>query len=277
MNKETLSSLYGVMSPYNNTIFYVYTDMYNYQTSGKGMIQSAIKDVTVLQYLEEYTESLDYEEFYNQSTRKIREIFTTSQEWLEMSIQRILIAHHYQIKTWIDTLNLQYNPIENYNMIETEKTDNTNQDSGNDKLEINTTTNLTMLRGEQSVTSQDNIGEQSGSRTTNGQVAPFNASYSDSEKGVENYNDSSYSNSSNSNRLSYEDTDSTKVEDTHTTTYGKNNTFNGSRTLTRTGNIGVTTSQQMLESERKIAEFDIIRKIVELINRDLCEGVWVIL
>lgn len=42
------------------------------------------------------------------------------------------------------------------------------------------------------------------------------------------------------------------------------------RTQTRTGNIGVTTTQQMLEQERKIAEFNMISYIAQSFKQRFC-------
>lgn len=42
-----------------------------------------------------------------------------------------------------------------------------------------------------------------------------------------------------------------------------------SHNLTRSGNIGVTTSQQMIESERELANFNIIRQFCEELNKEI--------
>ena len=264
------------------TIADVYNELYSYQTSNVGLIKSAIKDVTALSYLEDYADSLDFEEFFNQNKRFVRPrcIVTNEaiqQEWLERNVQRILLAHSYTIKGLLESLEFEYNPIENYRMEETETTDNTNNTSGSDTLSINKNTTVTMDRGAQSVSNSENIGAQSGNSTSTEQIAPWNASYTDNKKVSDNYNANAYTNSSSSNRLSYKDSDSTTGKDTHTTDYGKNEKFDGNRTLTRAGNIGVTTSQQMIQAQRDLLQFDVIRQIVELINQNLCTGVYYIL
>ena len=96
-------------------------------------------------------------------------------------------------KAWA-TLNLDYNPIENYNMTETESPAETTQSS-----------------------------------TSNSGVYGYNSSTSVPA-----------------------DTASGSIV----------NTTQTARSLTRSGNIGVTTSQQMIEQERKIALYDYFREVV---------------
>ena len=73
--------------------------------------------------------------------------------------------------------------------------------------------------------------------------------------------------------------------DRDTMQHGRANTTSGSntsggtetrqRTLTSSGNIGVTTSQQMLESELKLRrDWNIYRMICDDFRRALCVGVW---
>lgn len=49
---------------------------------------------------------------------------------------------------------------------------------------------------------------------------------------------------------------------------------NGSEDVTRTGNIGVTTSQQMLESEIKLRQYDIEQQIFNDIDKILCLSIY---
>lgn len=54
----------------------------------------------------------------------------------------------------------------------------------------------------------------------------------------------------------------------------KTTTHKGSETLTRSGNIGVTTSQQMLESELKIRQFDFYKQVYNDIDSILCLSIY---
>ena len=54
----------------------------------------------------------------------------------------------------------------------------------------------------------------------------------------------------------------------------KDSTETGTETTTRHGNIGVTTSQQMLESEIKVRQFDVIKSIYNDIDSILCMKIY---
>ena len=134
-------------------------------------------------------------------------------------------------KNWTklyNTLKEEYNPIENYNM--TEKSTYTDTDTGSldrsDKVEYGKTVNSTA--GQQS-TSHDqyygfNVSQAGSGKNTNGSDANISGQGSNTEGGQ----------------------DETTGRDVHS--YNKN----GSSTHTRSGNIGVTTTQQLIESERNL-------------------------
>lgn len=54
----------------------------------------------------------------------------------------------------------------------------------------------------------------------------------------------------------------------------KTSTHTGTETLTRSGNIGVTTSQQMLESEFKVRQYDFYKMIYNDIDSILCLSIY---
>ncbi|MBO7696342.1 MAG: hypothetical protein J6T10_27205 [Methanobrevibacter sp.] len=54
----------------------------------------------------------------------------------------------------------------------------------------------------------------------------------------------------------------------------KSTTHTGTETLTRAGNIGVTTSQQMLESEFKVRQYDFYKMIYADIDSILCLSIY---
>lgn len=61
----------------------------------------------------------------------------------------------------------------------------------------------------------------------------------------------------------------------HTVTSGTLNNTN-IHSLTRKGNIGVTTSQQMIEQERGIMIFDFIQYVADMINDNFCSSFWIL-
>lgn len=149
----------------------------------------------------------------------------------------------YKYNGLFDTTKLTYNPIENYSM----------QESG---LDSRNTSNSNTI-GEQNFT--DNIGARTGTDTTTEKVAPY-----DSEE-FSNQSQSTMNTQSNG----YTDTkivggrsDSNTLEET------TNHTFS------RSGNIGVTTSQMMIESERQVKLFNFIDVVAKDILSRLCVRIY---
>lgn len=122
-------------------------------------------------------------------------------------------------KLW-DAFNTEYNPIENYSMTEHEERDDVNTREGSDTLTM-TGTDTDVLTG-----------------STENEVSAFNSSgYSDNTQNSQNSTNTETRNM------------------TDTTTHDTTDTLDGERTLTRSGNIGVTTSQQMLQSEIELRKW----------------------
>lgn len=132
------------------------------------------------------------------------------------------------VKLW-NTLTLEYDPIQNYSMTETES--RTGSSSGTDTIQDNA-----------------NDTQSTIASNTNG-VYAFNSS-SPSNADVQNGNGT--------------------VTDTRTsnTTSTNSDTHSDTRTMTRSGNIGVTTSQQMIASERELWNwffYDVVFKNIDAI------------
>lgn len=164
-------------------------------------------------------------------------------------------AKNYKWRTLQNTTTLDYNPIENYNRTETwteKRNGNSNEaHSGNDKT-VNTDTNS---------------GEDSGTTSAEGftDVAAFNSSELVPQE-------------------------STRTTGESTTKYGRvlttNNTMTHGHQIATTdsdnstheghisGNIGVTTSQQMIEQERSVADFNIYKTIINDFITEFCVMVY---
>ena len=105
--------------------------------------------------------------------------------------------------------------------------------------------------------------------------------HTDSEGNVDTSSSASAqaSNSTSNNRYGFNS--STAVGDTATSSSGSNSSSGSSSTDTdntvdhtsehrKHGNIGVTTSQQMLQSELDIARFNIVQQITDLFLQEFC-------
>lgn len=191
-------------------------------------------------------------------------------------------------------LSLEYEPIENYNMIETEKTTSTNENTdnittnitnSNDVTETNTGTNTANdsenTTGKNTITDSRTI-EENNSVTNNNSLYGFNSISgvnSDSQNGTETRN-TTYNNTHNDDLKGTRTNEHSENINTSKVTAHKNDikdvkdgthTENGSqdRTLSRHGNIGVTTSQQMLTSEIELWQWDFFSGVFKDIDKIL--------
>lgn len=150
-----------------------------------------------------------------------------------------------QFLTWdrvYSAMNLDYNPIENYDRQETETTTGTRAHSGKD------TTTRSGTVSETGSTTASTQGTASESGTTTNKIAGFDSTTlvdHDSSTGS-NTRQASDSSTGSSTRSG---TDSSTQELTH----GEQIADSGSRTSRIHGNIGVTTSQMMVQAEVDLA------------------------
>lgn len=156
------------------------------------------------------------------------------QEFRELLLDDI--AMHYE-KKWNDlykALTTEYNPIENYAMTEEE---NINQ-KGTDKETID----------------QSQVVDQTQTSNNDNQVDDhqYRSSFDNESQQQTGYT-SQQGNSTT--------TDTNKSTNTNKGTNDRTSEQSNNRTLKRSGNIGVTTSQQMLESELKLREYDLYETI----------------
>lgn len=134
-----------------------------------------------------------------------------------------------------DALITEYNPIENYRMTEEEKTDIDLTHTGTD-----TVTNTGTIETENSGTNENNIYGFNSSSAVNSDKS------SDSAK------------SKTTNNL------------TNTNTKNLTDVTDGTRKLTRSGNIGVTTSQQMQQSSIDLWQYNYFDSVFKNIDAELC-------
>lgn len=165
----------------------------------------------------------------------------------------------YSINTWsshrvdiwskmLETTELEYNPIENYDRTETETNTITHTGTGTVKGD----------GGEDKVVSS-NTQKKSGNDQQKESVAAFN------QAGMTDHTNS---------RTDYDITDTGNSTSTRTNQHGETETRNFSDNFTKNvrirGNIGVTTTQQMIDQERKIIDYDIIDIIVNEYKKKFC-------
>lgn len=149
------------------------------------------------------------------------------------------------------TLSMEYNPISNYDMTETEtESGNTTGErtNGGTSTNVHTGTQTTVDAETASGTAQG---------TANNGVYGFNSSTSVGDTDAS-------TNSTNSTQVNGTSTRTDDLTDRRTDDFTENSsgTHSANRRLTRSGNIGVTTSQQMLESERNLWVWNFFYNVV---------------
>lgn len=98
---------------------------------------------------------------------------------------------------------------------------------------------------------------------------------------IENYNMTEQSSDEDYAASSGTSTDNTTTYDsgsdhkTGMTSSSANSSNTNTHSLTRAGNIGVTTSQQMIMQERGVLTFDFIQHVADLVNDNFCSAFWV--
>ena len=180
------------------------------------------------------------------------------------------ISSQYTWNKLYETLTLEYNPLDNYDRTETRTTSSSatgnSTDSGAD-------TTASTDSGSDSVVSTD-----SGSDTTNNDVTSTNK--------VAGFNTSTPANLATREATTTDNDTTTTYGKSNTTTdnygkrnnttvnYGRSNTNSFSKTDTETirarGNIGVTSSMQLLDAQRKTVLFNLYDAIRDDFKKRFC-------
>ena len=174
---------------------------------------------------------------YKYISTLLEKILGDKEAFTEAQLQQIAANIYCKFnKSWnklYNTLSLEYNPISNYDMTET------SEDNGTGSKTIDRTGTLSR---DGTRTAQGNT-EQSTDTSQNNDIYGFN---SNSPVGDTTGNGTTSANQNSSANETNTQTDTNTSKDTESATDTK------THTLTRSGNIGVTTSQQMIEAERNL-------------------------
>lgn len=147
-----------------------------------------------------------------------------------------IVYNRFGVK-WIklyDALMTEYNPLENYSMVEEKTPDLTIEETQNEKSDVKTERETHATNSYKGFNATD----------------PVVVNKTDGTEDVE--------------------TSGAKLDNE----VSKTTTHTGTESLTRSGNIGVTTSQQMLESEFKVRQYDFYKQIYNDIDSVLCLSIY---
>lgn len=174
---------------------------------------------------------------------------------------RVYLSHAYTYDKLYKTLNLEYNPILNYDMQEHEETENRGSDVTSKSVGSHTDSETDDGR---QIT--DSYAKDTTTDDSNADKAPFNSqTYQKLDKGhntqVRDARTDTHKDSGTTITRSYGG-----HQDQDTLQHGHDIT----RDLTRSGNIGTMTTQDMIKQEREVAMFNLVAIVANDLISALC-------
>ena len=207
-------------------------DLYNYAVNAN---VNLLGNVSTFDFMKEYTDNAEMFDF-NINHDYENYVFLTSQKEVQNAYQEFvkLVKSHLLLNSY------KYSGLYKTTQLEYNPIENYSMtENGTDTRTPNLTT-----------TDTSNIGSQTNSTTSTDSVSPYDTqTFTDSNKTTVSENNGAR-----------EDSNTRTESGTETTTHE----------FKRSGNIGVTTSQQMIESERKVVNFTFLKIIFNNIINDTC-------
>ena len=207
-------------------------DLYKYAVNEN---VNLLGNVSSFDFMKEYTDNAEMLDF-NINHDYENYVLLTSQKEVQNAYQEFvkLVKSHLLLNSY------KYSRLYKTTLLEYNPIENYSMtESGTDTRTPNITT-----------TDTTNIGAQANSTTSTDSVSPYDSqSFTDSNKTVVSENNGAR-----------EDSNTKTESGTETTKHD----------FKRSGNIGVTTSQQMLESERKVVNFTFLKIVFHNIINDTC-------
>lgn len=231
-------------------------DIYDY-TKDKNLPLLGVFDIETLKFMEVYNNYQSQDLYTTIKYGKYIPLMLSSQNkitdsvyqvWVKI-VQTIISLHKYELTGMYKTTLLDYNPIENYSMTEEE----TNNIGG--KTDINTSN-----YGEQKNNTAYTNNPREDTENTTEKTAPYD---------TQEFVNKNRNETTRNYGVSTGNTEGTinPYTDIHTMDFGAQE---NKRNFKRSGNIGVTTSQQMLLSEREVVKLNFFDYLLQIIITDLC-------
>ena len=221
--------------------------------------------------------------------RIISNIYGTEKESITLltvaCINALYKSKEWQYNKLYDSLSLVYEPLNNYDRTETETviTDSTLDTTVKQGAQTNTTSsNINVGARSDKNTTSNIVGARNDSNINVLSVSPSDEknTFYGKEKNENNIQVGQQStNIDSTNSLGEQKTTNSATDNIGERNDSKKDVGNVvvDRTLKTKGNIGVTTSQQMLESERQVAYFELVKIIAHDTVNAICSGLWDIL
>lgn len=203
---------------------------------------------------------------------------------LRGKIRNAILENAYKINTLYNTTKFVYDPISNY-----DRTETTTVEHNGTETDETIASNVITKTGSESHTkggddtfsySGETVTTPSGSTTTVHETTAFNepTTYSGDSKDTTTYSAAKTTESFNNRKdtTTYNTDEQTvynNVKDANDIDSTTTHSFNGRNEKTTSnikGNIGVTTSQQMIQSEREVADFLWMDAVAKIITDAIC-------
>ena len=221
--------------------------------------------------------------------RIVSSIYGTEKESITLltvaCINALYKSKEWQYNKLFDSLSLIYEPLNNYDRTETETviTDSTQDTTVKQGAQTNTTSgNINVSARSDKNTTTNIVGARNDSNTNILSVSPSdekNTFYGKEKNENSAQVGQQTTNIDSTNNLGAQNTTNSATDNIGERNDSKKDVGNVvvDRTLRTKGNIGVTTSQQMLQSEREVAYFELIKIIAHDTVNAICSGLWDIL
>lgn len=282
-----------------------------------GIVYEAVQGTPLADLISDYVELADNDLYFNYTNRLLLNRYSDNLDvdnltLIKKAVYYSLASNEYNLKTLINSANLEYNPIENYAIHETaereetlsstrnygESTATITQELGKGKV-IDTTADdgmkevTTSKIGSQSDSATKNIGARSQSSNNENTVSPYNsADYVPNSKNVGSVSDQAATDTENITKGARDDSSTTET-DPHTVTQTTEtdaktdketkvrsprqdtiaDTNKDKKSRDLTGRYGFITTQSMVEAERNLANLNITNYISTIVVSTICEGV----
>lgn len=207
----------------------------------------------------------------------------THPDYLEAAITNWSAVHQRTFTKWAEALNIDYEPLNNYDRTE-ESTDTEIGGNNRTRKTVNDTTETDVVTSgeDESGTRSDSMSGRGSSITgsdnvVTGQVSAYDsASWNDADKSITNNSTVTGDENTESSTGSNTTTRSTYNNAVRADSANESEKENESRLTDRShklrayGNIGVTTSQQMLQAELDVSAWNIYEHIADLFLDEFC-------
>lgn len=183
------------------------------------------------------------------------EILYPDPDFLKSAINVWSRKYYRTFEKWVNALNIEYDPLYNYDRTEEYEDTHAGTNSGNNVQ----TNNLTRT---DDFTRTDDLHNSQGGTNTHSEKAYNDANFVESQRDV--------SNLSGSNTGTVKNGGTSKDTGNITGEFAGQDAWKNMHKARLFGNIGVTTSQQMLQSELDVARWSLYEHISDMFCNEFC-------